>query len=240
MPTPTPTRDEKVPAVPRPRPGPLGRLGGLAFRNRGRVVLAWIAAIAATVGLSSAFGGEFAADYAAPGSDSQQAQELLEEKFPAQAGDGIDVLVRADGGVDDPAVQAEVAALLGELSDMPHVAGVEDPYTTPGGIAPDGQTLLGSVTLDVINPVDMPIEDTERLLAAAEAAERPGLDVALGGFAVQLAEEGEVGSETIALVAAGVILLLTFGSVVAAGLPLMVAIGGLGVSAMLTGLFPGG
>src|SRR5918996_4304820 len=119
MPTPTPTRDEKVPAVPRPRPGPLGRLGGLAFRNRGRVVLAWIAAIAAAVGLSSAFGGEFAADYSAPGSDSQQAQELLEEKFPAQAGDGIDVVIRAESGIEDPAVQADVAELLDELSSLP-------------------------------------------------------------------------------------------------------------------------
>jgi RND superfamily putative drug exporter len=211
-------------------------LGGVAFRNRGRVVLAWLAVIAAAVGLSSAFAGEFAADYSAPGSDSLQAQDLLEAEFPAQAGDSIDVVVRAESGVDDPAVQAEVADLFAELSAMPHVAGIEDPYTTPGGIAPDGQTLLGSVVLDVTNPVDMPIEDTERLLAAADAAERPGLDVALGGFAIQLAEEGEVGSETIALVAAGIVLLFTFGSVVAAGLPLLVAMAGLGVSAMLTGL----
>ncbi|HEX6338409.1 MAG TPA: MMPL family transporter [Jiangellaceae bacterium] len=234
MTTPTNATDDTTPAV--PQPGPLGRLGGVAFRNRGRVVLAWLAVIAAAVGLSSAFAGEFAADYSAPGSDSLQAQDLIEAEFPAQAGDSIDVVVRAESGVDDPAVQSQVADLFAELSSMPHVAGVEDPYTTPGGIAPDGQTLLGNVVLDVTNPVDMPIEDTERLLAAAEAAERPGLDVALGGFAIQLAEEGEVGSETIALVAAGIILLLTFGSVVAAGLPLLVAMAGLGVSAMLTGL----
>ncbi|HEU4541685.1 MAG TPA: MMPL family transporter [Jiangellaceae bacterium] len=234
MTTPTLTTDGTAPTA--PRPGPLGRLGGLAFRNRGRVVLAWIAVIVAAFGLSSAFGGEFSADYSAPGSDSQQAQELLEAKFPAQAGDSIDVVIRAEDGVADPAVQAEVADLLAELSGQPHVAEVEDPYTAPGGMAPDGRTLLGSVTLDVTNPVDMPIEDTERLLAAAEAAERPGLDVALGGMAIQFAEEGEVGSEAIAFVAAGVILLLTFGSVVAAGLPLMVAVGGLGVSAALTGL----
>ena len=234
MTTPTITTDGPARTV--PRPGPLGRLGGLAFRNRGRVVLAWIAVIVAAFGLSSAFGGEFAADYSAPGSDSKQAQELLEAKFPAQAGDTVDVVVRAEGGVTDPAVQAEVAALLEELSVLPHVAAVDDPYSTPGGIAPDGQTLLGKLVLDVTNPVDMPIEDTERLLAVADGAERPGLDVALGGFAVQLAEEGEVGSEAIALVAAGVILLLTFGSVVAAGLPIMVAVSGLGVSAALTAL----
>ena len=72
--------------------------------------------------------------------------------------------------------------------------------------------------------------------AVADAHERDGLEVAVGGFAVELAEEGEIGSEAIAFVAAAFILLLTFGSVVAAGLPLTVALAGLGVSAMLTGL----
>jgi len=217
-------------------PGPLGRLAGVAFRNKGKVVLAWIAAIMLAAGLSAAFGGEFAADYSVPGSDSQRAQDLLAERFPAQAGDSVDVVIRAEEGVDGPALQAEVAELLAELGSLPHVAGVEDPYTAPGGMAPDGRTLLASVYLDLTNPEDMPVEDTEQLLAAADAAERPGLDIALGGSAVELAEMGEIGSEAIAFVAAGLILLVTFGSVVAAGLPLMVAISGLTASAMLTGL----
>jgi hypothetical protein len=76
-------------------------------------VLAWIAAIALAAGLSAAFGGEFAADYSVPGSASQRAQDLLAERFPAKAGDTIDVVIRAEEGVDDPAVQAEVAGLLG-------------------------------------------------------------------------------------------------------------------------------
>lgn len=223
-------------AVGRARPGPLGRLAGVAFRNRGRVVLGWIAAIALAAGLSAVFGGEFAADYSVPGSDSQRAQDLLVERFPAQAGDTVEVVFRAEEGVDDPAVQAEVAGLLGELSGLRHVAGVEDPYAAPGGVAPDGRTLLASLYLDLTNPEDMPVADTEQLLAAADAAERPGLDIAVGGSAIELAEMGEIGSEAIAFVAAGLILLVTFGSVVAAGLPLMVAIFGLTASAMLTGL----
>ena len=60
------------------RPGPLGRLAGVAFRNRGRTVLAWVAALVVAVGLSAAFGGDFEADYSAPGSDSSKAQELHE------------------------------------------------------------------------------------------------------------------------------------------------------------------
>ena len=74
---------------------------------------------------------------------------------------------------------------------MPHVTSVEDPYATNGAIAPDGRTLVARVYLDVINPNDMPVEDTQRLLAAAEAAERDGLNIVLGGRAVQLAEANQ-------------------------------------------------
>jgi putative drug exporter of the RND superfamily len=224
------------PAHAAPRPGPLGRLAGVAFRRRGRVVLAWIAGLILAIGLSAAFAGEFAADYAAPGSDSAQAQQLLAERFPSQSGDAIDVVVRADAGADDPATQTAVADLLAVLADEPHVVAAEDPYATPGAISADGRTLLAHLRLDVANPVDMPIADTEQLLEVAAEAERPGLQVALGGQAVQLAEQGEIGSEGIGLAAAAIILLLTFGSVVAAGLPLMIAVAGLAVSSALIGL----
>jgi RND superfamily putative drug exporter len=192
--------------------------------------------LALAIGLSAAFAGDFAADYAAPGSDSAQAQQLLADRFPSQSGDTIDVVVRAEAGAQDPAVQTAVVDLLAALADEPHVVAAEDPYATPGAISADGRTLLAHLRLDVANPVDMPISDTERLIEAASEAEQPGIDVALGGQAVQLAEQGEIGSEGIGLAAAAVILLLTFGSVVAAGLPLVVAVAGLAVSSALIGL----
>jgi RND superfamily putative drug exporter len=213
--------------------GPLGRLARLAYRNRGRTVLLWLAALMLAFGLSAAFGGDFAADYSAPGSDSKAAQELLQEKFPAQSGEAIDVVVRADGGVE--AARGDVRALLDELATVPHVASVDDPFAAPGGVSPDGRTLVAHLRLDVANPNDMPIADSERLLEIADA-DRPGLDVALGGQAVQLAERGEIGSEGLGLLAAAVILLLMFGSVVAAGLPILTAVAGLAVSSALTGL----
>ena len=83
------------------RPGPLGRLADVAFRHRGRTVLAWVATLMLAVGLTAAFGGEFTADYSAPGSDSLQAQDLLEAEFPAQAGDSIDVVVPSGTGLSD-------------------------------------------------------------------------------------------------------------------------------------------
>jgi RND superfamily putative drug exporter len=218
-----------------PRPGPLGKLAGLAFRRRGLVLLAWLLGLGLAIGLSSAFGGDLSNGATLPGSDSEQAQSLLEERFPAQSGDRVDVVVRADE-VTSPAAESRVEALLGQLAGMPHVAEVEDPYSTGSSVSPDGRTLMARVYLDVANPNDMPIEDTAKLLAAAEDAEGGGLEIALSGQAVQLAEAPGGSTEMIGLIAAAVILLLTFGSLVAAGLPLAMAIGALVVSSSLVGL----
>ncbi|HEX7188542.1 MAG TPA: MMPL family transporter [Actinomycetes bacterium] len=224
------------PAPAAQRPGPLGRLADVSFRHRGATVLAWIAALALAIGLAAAFGGDFKADYSAPGSDSSQAQQLLEDTFPAQAGDTVDVVVRAPDGVTDAGVRSDVRALLAELGDMGHVDAVEDPYATPGAISEDGRTLVAHIRLDVVNPVDMPVAESEEMIALAVAAERPGLEVALGGQTVTQGEAAEIGSEGIGLAAATIILLITFGSVVAAGLPILVAVAGLAVSSTLTGL----
>jgi RND superfamily putative drug exporter len=219
-----------------PAPGPLGRLAALAYRRRGRTVVAWVSALLLAVGLASAFGGSFFADYSAPGSDSSRAQSLLDEQFPAMKGDTVAVVVHADGGVRTAAAKAGVGTLLEELGEQPHVQSVDDPYTTPGAVSPDGRTLAAQLRLDVSNPVDVPVADSERMLEIAEEASQTGFEVALAGQIIQQAEQGEIGSEAIGLAAAAVILLLTFGSVVAAGLPLLVAVAGLAVSSTLTTL----
>jgi RND superfamily putative drug exporter len=218
------------------RPGPLGRLADLTFRHRLLTVLAWVAALALSVVLAGAFGGEFKADYSAPGSDSSAAQTLLEDEFPAQSGDTVDVVVRTAGPATTAAVRTDVRALLTKLAAVPHVVGIDDPYASPGGVSPDGRTVVAHARLDVVNPPDMPVEDSQRMLDVADAASRPGLTVALGGQTIQQAEQGAIGSEGLGLAAAAIILLVTFGSVVAAGLPILVAVAGLAVSSTLTTL----
>lgn len=223
--------DDRSPVV-----GPLGRLGGFAYRHRGRVLLLWLAGLVVTVTLSVAFAGEFTADYSAPGSDAKKAQEVLERRFPSQSNAVVTVVVRADDGVKDAGVRREVTELLAELTAMPHVAGVDDPYATPGGVSADGSTLLANLRLDVVNATEMPVEDSTRLIDIAEESGSATMRVAMGGQAISLAEGGSVGSEGIGLAVAALILLLTFGSVVGAGLPLVVAVAGLVVSGALTGL----
>jgi RND superfamily putative drug exporter len=216
------------------RVGPLGRIARLTFRRRGRTVLAWLGALAVAVVLANALGGDFKADYSAPGSDSSQAQTLLEERFPSQAGDTVDVVVRAAGGVQSPETQEAVTGMLAEMATVPHVASASDPFTDPAGISPDGTTVVAHLRLDVENPVDMPKEDSQELLDLANDASTDGFLVALGGQSIQQAEQGEIGSEGIGLAAAAIILIITFGSFVAAGLPIIVAVAGLAVSSTLT------
>jgi putative drug exporter of the RND superfamily len=218
------------------RPGPLGRVAGWTFRHRGRTVLVWVAALALAAGLSAAFAGAFSADYTAPGSDSRQAQDLLAARFPAQSGDTISVVVRSAGPVTAPATRADVEGLLERMRQQPHVVGVQSPYGASGSVSPDGHTALGQLRLDVANGANMPVADTQRLIAMAHAAEHSGLQVALGGQSIEQEQQGQIGSEGFGLLAAALILLLTFGSVVAAGLPIAVALAGLGVSSALTGL----
>ena len=231
MSTLTPRRSAD-PATPSTHVGPLGRLARITFRRRGRTVLAWLGVLVVAVLLSMSLGGDFTADYSAPGSDSKEAQTLLEDRFPSQAGDTVDVVVRADGGV---AGQEEaVQDLLAQLGTVAHVVAVSDPFQDPAGISQDGTTLVAHVRLDVENPVDMPIADSEQMLEIADAASTDGFQVGLGGQSIVQAEQGEIGSEGIGLAAAAIILLITFGSVVAAGLPIMVAVAGLAVSSTLT------
>ena len=215
-----------------PRVGPLGRLARVTFRRRGRTVLAWLGTLVVAVLLSMSVGGEFTADYSAPGSDSKEAQTLLEDRFPAQAGDTVDVVVRADGGVQGQ--EQAVQELLAELGSVPHVVAVSDPFQDPAGISQDGTTLVAHLRLDVENPVDMPIADSEQMLDIADEASGAGFQVGLGGQSIVQAEQGEIGSEGLGLAAAAIILLIMFGSLVAAGLPILMAVAGLAVSSTLT------
>ncbi|MER7770852.1 MMPL family transporter [Kitasatospora sp. NPDC096140] len=214
------------------RPGPLGRIAGWSFRNRGRTVLLWLLAAGVALGLSVGLGAKYSADYSAPGSDSKQAQELLAQDFPGLGGETISLVLTSDNGVTDDASRARVRGLLARMSEVPHVSGIDDPYGPRGKVSADGRTALGQIHLDVANAPDMPKADTRRLLDLARPADG-GLHVHLGGMTVQQTEQGSIGSEGIGMAAAALILVLTFGSVVAAGLPLLTALGGLAVSSTL-------
>ena len=83
----------------------LVRLADWCYRRRRLVVLAWVAALAGSFALASAFGGELRQDYLQPGSESKAASETLQESFPQRSGDTVQIVVRSDAGVTSPEVQ---------------------------------------------------------------------------------------------------------------------------------------
>src|SRR5688572_8092311 len=99
----------------------LGRLADWSYRRRRTVVVAWIAALFATIALSSAFAGDFAMTFGVPGAESEEARELLEERFPARAGDTVQVVFETPGTVGDPAVRDAVETTLARMAEVDHV-----------------------------------------------------------------------------------------------------------------------
>jgi RND superfamily putative drug exporter len=179
--------------------------------------------------------GDYDADYTAAGSDSRAAQVLLQERFPDVAGETVTVVARADTDLADPRVRATVDSLLARLAELPRVAAVGSPYV-PGGTAPDGRTGLAQVRLDADRPSAMPLADTRRIMDTVADAGTDDVAFAVSGQVVADVQNGQGGPETVGLVAALAILLLTFGSVIAAGLPVIVAVAGLALSSSAIGL----
>jgi RND superfamily putative drug exporter len=202
----------------------LRRLVTWSYDRRRRVVALWVAALVTATVLSSVAGGDNEVDFTVPGSDSAEAVELLQDRFPEFAGGTVDVVYASDGGVTAPDVTQRVDRLAADLGEVPNVVAAE-----PGPISPDGSTGVLQVRFDVANE-RLPTTSVERVMDLAGEAEGDGLRVELGGYPIQTVEQQEAGSESVGLLAALVILLVAFGSALAAGLPLVIAGFGLGVA----------
>jgi putative drug exporter of the RND superfamily len=208
--------------------------------HRRTVVLAWIAVLVGAIVVSSWAGGRYSTDFSLPNTDSERAVELLQERFPAQAGDSDQIVFRSRSGrVTDPSVRQAVEPMLERVADLPHVTDVVSPYETSGdgrAISQDATIAFATVTYDE-RANDLPLPAIERVVDAAQEVRSADLQVELGGPATQRTQEPSVGSATvIGLAAAMVVLLLSFGSVVAMGLPIVTALVGLGIGISLIAL----
>jgi putative drug exporter of the RND superfamily len=209
--------------------GFLARLAHLACRRRGWVLLAWVVVLPAVIVLGARFAGEFAADYSTPGSDSKAAADLIAARFPGSTGDTIDVVWQARTGVRDPAVEAKIERFLARASRL---EGVGEPNRAQ--LSADGTIAVERLDLDR-RVWDVPTETGERLIDMAEEANGSDVRIELGGGVIRNAQGG-TSPEFAGLLAAAIVLLITFGSIVAAGLPLLTALFGLGISIGLIGL----
>ncbi|MFF5764999.1 MMPL family transporter [Streptomyces tanashiensis] len=209
----------------------LSRLGRFAFRRRGLVVVLWLLAF---------FGAGFAASTAAappadtfsmPGTESQKAFDLLQEKFPDARADGAAarVVVRAPGAekITSPARKAQVERLVADLAKAPQVAVVADPFVT-NAVSGDRTTVYAYVTYKA-KATELTDAAHDGLTGAMERARDAGLAVEAGGDAVEIEQAMSGTGEKLGILVSAVVLLLTFGSLIAAGMPLLTAMIGVGI-----------
>jgi RND superfamily putative drug exporter len=201
----------------------LARLADFSYRRRGTMVLLWIVSAVVIIALGSSFAGEYEADYNTPGSDSKAASELTESAFGGYSGQEVNVVWQDPAGAMSPATMKKVGAFFKQAEGVDNIEKREAIRVSDDGT-------IATTTLPLTVPGwEVPKEDGETLVSAAEDNSGDGLRIELGGDPIVRAQEG--GNEDfIALFAAAIVLVIAFGSLVAAGLPLAIALLGLGIS----------
>jgi uncharacterized membrane protein YdfJ with MMPL/SSD domain len=206
----------------------LYRLGGWAFDNRRKVLVGWLVVLGLVIASAAAFSGKFSTKFEVPGTESQRAQDLLHEKYPGAGGASARVVFAAPEGqrLTDPANRAAVMDAVAKARKAADVSFAIDPYRAKA-LSEDGR--IGYA--DVIYPMPADeVDDTARdeLEQSAEPAKAAGLEVEFGGGLVT--DESEAGSESAGIMLGFLVLAITLGSLVAAGLPLLTAILGVGIA----------
>jgi RND superfamily putative drug exporter len=215
------------------RIGVIGRIARYAIGHRRVTVLAWLAVLVAALGASTAIGSHYTNNNSLKGTQSQRATDLLRREFPAQAGDTDQIVLHVSrGSVRDPAVRSRIAPMLARVASLPHVTGVVSPYGSAGArqISRDGKIAFATVTFDE-RANALPKPAVNRVISVAQDVRTAGLDVELGGQAIEQVQSVSLGPATaVGILAAMIVLLITFGSVIAMGLPIITALLGLGTA----------
>ena len=218
----------------------LKRLARVCYRRRWRVLAAWLVFLVAVSVVSSSAGGVFRNEFSLSDSESDDASKLLEDRgFANRAGFSGQVVFEADQGVDDPDVRRTMESLFAEIERTVPRTQVVSPY------GPEGARQIsenGRIAYAELNLADRPDADfqsaADEIKAEAEDVKASGLQVELGG---ELFVEGELpASEAIGIVLAIIVLLIAFGSVLAAGLPILTALFGIGTGIAIVQLVANG
>ncbi|MET7499282.1 MMPL family transporter [Streptomyces microflavus] len=213
----------------------LYKLGRLAFRRRRYVALVWVALLAlAGFGAASASTAT-SSSFSIPGTEAQRAFDLLEQRFPGTSADGATarVVFKAPEGekVTDSANKGEIQGIVKELaSGSDQIAKVDDPFEVQA-VSQDGSTAYVSVSYKV-NSMELTDKTTDALKDAGKDAQNNGMKVEIGGDALQVMPHTGA-AEIIGVAIAAVVLVITFGSLIAAGLPLLTALIGVGIGVSL-------
>jgi putative drug exporter of the RND superfamily len=199
------------------------------FRHRFAVITAWVLALIALGVLAQAVKSEYNNSFALPGTGSTTAEQLLASTVPAQPGDSDTIVWHVGTGtVRDAAVMTRMSAALTRIATFPEVASVVSPYG-PGGtaqISRDDRTAYAVVNFTK-QAGNLAPADVARVINAGQAAREPGLDVQLGGQAIEKLPPLSIGT-VVGVLAAAIVLFIAFGSLLATLLPLITALAGAG------------
>ncbi|HMC49244.1 MAG TPA: MMPL family transporter [Solirubrobacterales bacterium] len=201
----------------------LARLADIAYRRRGRMVLAWIVATVVLIGLGSSLAGEYHADYNTPGSESKAASEFTKREFSGYSGQEIYVVWKNPKGVNSPPTKRQMDAFFTQAEKVEHVE-----RRAATRVSKDGTIATTTLPLNVPG-WEVKKKQGEELIAAAEDNDGAGLQIELGGEPIYAAQE-QTSPEGLGFLGAAIVLLIAFGSLVAAGLPLLIALVGLGIT----------
>jgi putative drug exporter of the RND superfamily len=208
-----------------PADSPLGRLGSMGFRHRKVVVVAWLLVLVLVTLAGRMAGSRFTTDLTGGNTQAQQAATFLRQNFPAQSGDVAQVVFQTKAALSSAVDRTRVNRTLASLASLPYVESVRGPYS-PGSrqISTDGH--IGYAIIQFTRSgAALPKAAINGVIGSAQAAAAPGFDVQLGGQLVESSEQPAFGtSEALGILAAILILLLAFGSVIAMLLPIATAI----------------
>ncbi|HEX5480004.1 MAG TPA: MMPL family transporter [Dehalococcoidia bacterium] len=204
------------------------RLAAACYRRRRAVLASWVVLVVLLLALANVFGGVFKTEFKLPGSESQQALDILKDKgFGTRAGVESQIVFQSDSGVNDPTVRQAMEGLFARIQQNVSGASVVSPYSTQGAhqIAPDGKTAyaqlnLSDRTFEQYQPIATQIKQYRNDVHVS------GLQVELGGDL--FASMSQSPSEAIGIIGAVIILLIAFGSLLAVGLPILTALFGIG------------
>jgi RND superfamily putative drug exporter len=218
---------------------PVAALARWCVRRRLAAVLLWLAVLAGVFTTATVAGAAYSNDYGASGTEAGQAARLLREGFPGSDGDTDTVVWHTtDGTVRDADVEQTMSRTLDRLADLPGIASVTGPYGHgqddheggDGQVSRDGRTAYATVTFTSPSQ-DVTEGEARAVVDTAKSAESDGLRVELGGSAVSLTQSpGGHLAEVVGVLVAAVVLLVAFGSPVAALLPIATALVGVGTA----------
>ncbi|GAA3749929.1 MMPL family transporter [Leifsonia bigeumensis] len=210
----------------------LYRLGRFSFRRPWRVIATWLVLLVAILGGGIALGGQSQESFAIPGTESQQALDRLEAVFPEVAGAGAEaVFVAPDGNdITGPAYEKAIDRMATDIRAIPGINSVTTPFDEYAGkqLSDDGSMAITRIQFDGAS-TEVTDAMLHELTATASIAEDAGLRVEFGGQVFQETSFGITVTEVFGVVFAGIVLLVTFGSLLAAGMPLLSALIGVGI-----------